>query len=491
MATALKDDENTAYLEESKALFLEWASANTVSLVDGKEDDADALEKAISSVLREDVRVVALTEGCHNSKEMMQLHHRLVCHLVEYHNFTTIVTESGLPESKLVHDYILGEIDEDEASFASSSVVSKEQMYQKGLNRMYSEWEEGRALIEWMRDYNRNMTTRSTSNNGSNDKINRQSSSLLHYYGVDIGGFYNDWKTPLNEILSYIKRNVFTPDKAFRILKLVKQFQPFLDAMEENARLQYTNHMTPQNRSKLAMLFDETLEIFQTMESDFVQTSGRTAYEWARQSLLSMQLAENYYRNYMERTQPNVKSNASGKGTSVVCKSVGLNGREIAMHQNILWVLQQRPDSKVIWINHAVHTKTETQYQGDLWGFFTPTGAMLRESLGGKALFAIGLVYGGGHYWKDWQKGPEKRSVASVPAPAVDGLEATLRSLATEKTKSFFVPWMEAPVGAWPWLQSISCIRENDYYLKIKPWEWQACLYINETSPATPARGED
>ena len=43
------------------------------------------------------------------------------------------------------------------------------------------------------------------------------------------------------------------------------------------------------------------------MESDFVQTSGRTAYEWARQSLLSMQLAENYYRNYMDKTVEIVK----------------------------------------------------------------------------------------------------------------------------------------------------------------------------------------
>ena len=44
----------------------------------------------------------------------------------------------------------------------------------------------------------------------------------------------------------------------------------------------------------------------------------------------------------------------------------------------------QSPNEKVkiIWINHVIHTKTETQYQDNTWRFLTPAGQMIRGSVG-------------------------------------------------------------------------------------------------------------
>ena len=44
----------------------------------------------------------------------------------------------------------------------------------------------------------------------------------------------------------------------------------------------------------------------------------------------------------------------------------------------------QSPNEKVkiIWINHVIHTKTETQYQDNTWRFLTPAGQMIRQSIG-------------------------------------------------------------------------------------------------------------
>ena len=44
----------------------------------------------------------------------------------------------------------------------------------------------------------------------------------------------------------------------------------------------------------------------------------------------------------------------------------------------------QSPNEKVkiIWINHVIHTKTETQYQDNTWRFLTPAGQMIRQSVG-------------------------------------------------------------------------------------------------------------
>jgi erythromycin esterase-like protein len=384
---------------------------------------------------------------------MMRLHFRLVRDLVEKHNFTTVVTESGLPESRLIFDYVNGaELAEDDAG---------DDMYGKGLDKMYGAWEEGRTLVEWMRDYNLQ---------------HDDEKKPLQYYGIDIGGFYQDWKTPLTKVMTYLQRNVFAAHEAFALMKLTKRLQPFIDAMQVEARVHYTSRMTAHERNELAEILGEVVDHFRAMETQYVDRSGREEYEWARQSLISMQLAENYYRNFMDRCNPEA-------GTFV-----GLNGRELAMHRNILWAMEQRPSSKVIWINHVVHTKTATQYQDEVWGFLTPAGALLQESLG-RDLYTVGLVYGGGEYWKDWQKGVEQRTVAPVPDPRKNGLELTLGSLVktAEAQQKLFIPWDEAPVEAWPWLQSCCSIRENDYFLKIKPSEWNSCIYINKVSPSTLA----
>ena len=112
------------------------------------------------------------------------------------------------------------------------------------------------------------------------------------------------------------------------------------------------------------------------------KNSNQFEFEWARQSMISMQLAENYYSNILDIR------------TSKHPKHSGLNGREIAMHQNMMWILknQERQSEKVkiIWINHVIHTKTETQYHDNTWRFFTPAGQMIRESVGQENMFIIG-----------------------------------------------------------------------------------------------------
>jgi len=225
-----------------------------------------------------------------------------------------------------------------------------------------------------------------------------------------------------------------------------------------------------------------------------------------------MQFAEQYYRNYMDRRKTQFNNGCNEDVTTSF--SNGLNGREIAMHQNILWVLKQNPSARIIWINHVVHTKTETQYQGDLWGWFTPTGAMLRQSIGKDKLCCIGLAYGSGKYWKDWQQGSKKRTMATIPPSKEFGLEQTLGSISLASATNAnqnknsrnsstlcFIPWSKALLKPCatstcssssnvsnyrPWLRSVSSLRENDYFLKVRPIEWDACVYIDKVDPATP-----
>ena len=125
--------------------FIEWARENKIEInsVDPQYDGDNIDLKAIASTIGDDVQIVALSEGCHNNKEMMLLHRRIIKYLIENCGFTIVATETGLPESRLIFDYV-----------QNQPVSDVEAMYKKGLNKMYAEWQEGRDLIEWMRVYN-------------------------------------------------------------------------------------------------------------------------------------------------------------------------------------------------------------------------------------------------------------------------------------------------------------------------------------------------
>ena len=341
--------------------FFEWARENKIDInyVDPQYDGENIDLKAIASTIGDDVQIVALSEGCHNNKEMMLLHHRIIKYLIENCGFTIVATETGLPESRLIFDYV-----------QNQPVSDVESMYKKGLNKMYAEWQEGRDLIEWMRIYNQ----------AHNNK--------LQYYGLDIGGFYQNWLNPMNQILRYLLDLVVDTEYAN---KLASELEPFLAVMTENARINYNEKLDSLQRTQLAIILQEAVDVFDKNKEKYVSKSNQFEFEWARQSMISMQLAANYYENILD-----IQASKNPKFS-------GLNGREIAMHKNMMWISQvmakamatqkgQSPNEKVkiIWINHVIHTKTETQYQDNIWRFLTPAGQMIRESVGHDKVFIIG-----------------------------------------------------------------------------------------------------
>ena len=90
--------------------FVKWAKENIVEIesFDPQFEGKDL--EAIASAIGDEVQIVALSEGCHNNKQMMSLHDRIIRYLIEYCGFTIVATESGLPESKLIHDYVQNKV---------------------------------------------------------------------------------------------------------------------------------------------------------------------------------------------------------------------------------------------------------------------------------------------------------------------------------------------------------------------------------------------
>lgn len=191
----------------------------------------------------------------------------------------------------------------------------------------------------------------------------------------------------------------------------------------------------------------------------------------------------------------------SGNGIS---KYSGLDGREIAMSNNMMWRLNlgdekkeaRMPNSekkKMVVINHIIHTKTATQYQDGVWGHFVPMGQHMKQMLeseqseSGVAMFNIGMLYGRlSTFWNKWQR-PQERFVDTSPEPKEDGLEVVMKEISKQANVSnFFLHWELAPKEAWLFLNEVTSIRENDYFIKAYPLEWNGCIYLDEVSHATP-----
>lgn len=421
--------------QKAEKAFVEWGKQNAIAIgsLTPTSDNSD-LEAIAESI--DDARVVAISEGFHNCKEMMQLHERLIRYLVEEKGFNTVMTESGLPESRMVYDFIQGK-------------EVKGNVYTEGFNKMYGAWEEGRSLIDWMKEYNQ-----------SHDNI-------LRYYGADIGGFYTNWYPAIDRISAYLQKVDPTYAK-----QLKKRLDPMLKIMGTKiARKNYQDKLNAEQKAQIAIVLEEAIAHFDQNKEAFVAKWNEEEFEWARQSTVAMKMAENYYRNYAD------KSGAEPH------RYAGLNGRELMMAHNVQWALKQRKDAKIILINHVIHTKTKSQKQEGVWGYFTPMAQIIKENLKDD-FFVIGMCYGGGKFWNKWQR-PAERFVDDIQDAKLNGMEATMGAIGK---KQYFIHWDKASVETWPWLDNELLLRENDYYTIMEPREWDACFYIETVSPGTAAK---
>jgi len=490
--------EKELQLSESRSAFIKWAVHNAIPINciqplrlddddddddDGKEDQNDPFLSCLDGAIEcSSASVVLLSEGFHNCKEMMMLHHRIIQHLIIHSGFQLVATESGMPESRDVANYITSSSDRE------YSKIEKETLWKKGLNQMYSAWVEGRELIEWMRGYNKKKMRQSI-------PIQQHPQKMIAYCGLDIGGFYSDWTYPMSKIQNYLK--VQFPDFEAEWSRKIK---PILDVMGNvQARYNYQHLLTPGQKSTLAILLDE---LVMELNSHGDELEGDFEFEWAKQSAISMQLAENYYRNYENML-------LTDAGTGIISKYSGLDGREIAMANTMMWRLNLNhgekdeatravngKKKKMVVINHVIHTKTATQYQGKIWGHFVPMGQLMKQMLTyhdqsseRNAMFNIGMLYGSGTFWNKWQK-PQERFIDTSPLTPNDndGLENVMKQISKESNMpNFFLHWEMAPKEAWVYLNEASTIRENDYNIRAYPLEWNGCVYLDIASPATPA----
>jgi erythromycin esterase-like protein len=434
LGSCTKNESNpqTSLPLNGKEAFIEWGKTSAIYFDSQEKNLPDSLLDAIAEDIS-DSRVVLLSEGFHNCQEMLQLQTQLIPYLITKKGFNTVVTESGFPESKYINDYIHGQ----------DTIPN---LWERSIGSMYSEWKMGRKTIEFLRTYNQS----------NHPKVD--------YIGADIGGFYNNWQFPFQQIFAYID-SVDAPLSK----RLQEDMALYFKVMTKYAAYHYMIKLSQEQKNNLAVILENLMANFETNKVLYISKSNQKEYQWILQCIKSMRMAENYYRNY-EDAKDTINNHS---------KYAGLNGREIAMAKNIQWVLANKANAKIIVINHVVHTKTESQYQDKMYGHFTPMGQLLKQQLQ-DSLYTIGMVYGGGHFWNKWQM-PENRFVDTIPSPLKGGLESVLQAIAT---KDYYINLEHTPATTHSWFKENTMLRENDYEIKMKPSEWDACFYLNTVNPA-------
>jgi erythromycin esterase len=127
--------------------------AHELRTLDPFDDDLSDLEPLLDVV--GDARVVLLGESMHRIREFHLLRHR-VLRLLAQHGFTGVVLESGLPESRLVDDWIAGRGQE-----------PVRQVLERGITYHHGKCDEALDLVAWLRE-------------------TAMAGHPVHFYGMDV-----------------------------------------------------------------------------------------------------------------------------------------------------------------------------------------------------------------------------------------------------------------------------------------------------------------
>jgi len=418
--------------------FIHWTKKNATpfSSADGGKDKMFlAIDKAIGNS-----KFVAVSDGAHNVTEFIAINAAIVEYLIKNKGFTTVVCESGLPESRTTHDYILGK-----------QVDKKDWI--GGLNKMYGWWTEYTDMIEWMRTYSQNV---------SNDK-------KIKFYGIDITGFYTDLRPKFKQITDCLEKvdPVYTH-------KIQSDLNPVLEIVHSvefrKAPRNYHDSLTLEQKYLLEQKTVELINYISNNKVKILKQYSNEDYEWLRQSSISLYQAVTYYKN---------STNAKNKDFN---EFVGLNGRELAMEQNFQWVYKSDTTAKILIICHNVHTKTNMSYLDTTFQYFTPFGAFVRHTFGSQ-YYCIGCAYDNGVYWDNWKKNAP-RIIKNTPPAKKGEIDYTLKAVGITY---FFVDFKKINPRrpAISWLHSKIMIREHDEESQITPDEFDGYLFYDTISIPT------
>jgi erythromycin esterase len=247
-------------------LLLEWARASLVPL----GTDLGALGSMIG-----DARVVALSEGTHTGVEPLEFRNRLFRYLVEEKGFTAIAIESGLIESRAIHDYVRG-LPGDLDVLAANNLSW-------GFDRL----PQNRALIAWLRSYN----------------SDPRHARTVNFYGFDMSGNPTSarahWsqEAVLQEVFDFLSGVDAIAARVFR-----SRLEPLIPSTRFHCREPLADpcygNLSQSQRDALTGAIADLIIWLERHEAKYTAASSQSAYAWAHQSAIAARQTDNFLRQH-------------------------------------------------------------------------------------------------------------------------------------------------------------------------------------------------
>jgi erythromycin esterase len=288
--------------------FLKWAKSAAIPLAASSAPeqlhDLDALGEMIG-----DATVVAVSEGVHAGAEPLEFRNRLFQYLVQRKGFTAIAIESGIVESRAVHDYVLGARGELGAALSN------------GLSWTFDRLPQNEALVRWVAEYN------------ARPEVTRK----LNFYGFDVPGSPGNpmanrgTDVALLEVLAYLDRVDSPAAAAFRsrlggLLSRVR-----FDPVRADSPSYHT--LTSSERDTITAVVADLVALIERKEAVYVAASSASDYEWAHRAAIGARQVDGWLRHIPLGWQPStVRESWFSPATDV---------RDRGQADNVDWVVRQ------------------------------------------------------------------------------------------------------------------------------------------------------
>ena len=225
--------------------FIAWARNEAIPLSiprhDENYDDLGFLGEVVG-----DARIVAIGENAHYLHEWNRIRARVFKYLVEEHGFNTFVLESGLVESRAIHEYVAG------ADVDWDTVVNS-------VTNAWGIWAELQELIQWMRDYN------------ANPDRDRE----LRFYGMDGSGNWFHAQHAFNAVVDFGR-------------KVDAGLADHVEAIFEGPvrDINFDNRSEVEEESWCRLIAESTLvvNLIEQRRMAYIQASSQDDYDWALRS---------------------------------------------------------------------------------------------------------------------------------------------------------------------------------------------------------------
>lgn len=310
-----EDDISTVLRENATSL-------DSIELDTGFDD----LE-SLKSIL-EDKKVIAIGESTLGANEFYKIKSRIIEFLVEEMNYRTIVFDANVSDVEVVNDYINGTGDIEDAIWVlkpfplTAEKLEENKGYRLSAHTYLAPYttEEFSIILNWMRDYNREVNTE--------DKIKA--------YGI---GFENPEKSA-EDLIDYISKIDNVNEKAYRKRLTELKMIHSLDFKYPESRplgllggfLEELSELLDLNKDEYS---DKNLGEYEAAEKDI-----STLFQWIEYSLVNL-----------------------NRGMDIA-----INTKEKYLFENTKWVLERegkkenRNEGLILWSNNKNISKDSKNY---------------------------------------------------------------------------------------------------------------------------------